>query len=170
MTETTSSDEINNTIADIFQATYVIQQTHSGGHAHQGHQPMDIDQINGFKGKKGKGRPKGPSVKGKGKEKKGKGKKYQIQEWGQNQIQQTGYQPSQYHPQYQQPSVQGKNQGKGSSSQHKGKGKGKSSVTCRTCGRTGHTSNQCWWKGPVYQLESAARCNCHPWRLSQAQS
>eukprot|EP00971_Amphidinium_carterae_P160753 3187294-Amphidinium_carterae.1 len=37
---------------------------------YHGHQPMEIDQINGFKGKKekkGKGKSKGPPVKGKGK-------------------------------------------------------------------------------------------------------
>eukprot|EP00971_Amphidinium_carterae_P049700 979673-Amphidinium_carterae.1 len=27
-------------------------------------------------------------------------------------------------------------------------------ITCWTCGRTGHTSNQCKWKGPVYQLDA----------------
>eukprot|EP00971_Amphidinium_carterae_P099024 1958036-Amphidinium_carterae.1 len=62
---------------------------------------MEIDQINGFKGKKGKkgtGKSKGPPVKGKGKGKKGKGKyQNQVQQW--NQSQQTGY-----HTQYQQPS------------------------------------------------------------------
>eukprot|EP00971_Amphidinium_carterae_P126693 2509926-Amphidinium_carterae.1 len=40
-----------------FQSTYVIQQTHvshGGGQGYQGHQPMELDQINGFKGEKGK--------------------------------------------------------------------------------------------------------------------
>eukprot|EP00971_Amphidinium_carterae_P350640 6491661-Amphidinium_carterae.1 len=132
MNETTSFDDIKKTIADFFQSTYVIQQTHSGGQGYQGHQPMEIDQINGFEGKngkKGKGKSKGPPFKGTGKGKKGKGKqnRNQIQQWGQIQHQQTSYQPSQYHTQYQQPSAKGKNQ-KGSSSQHKGKGKGKSHI------------------------------------------
>eukprot|EP00971_Amphidinium_carterae_P045382 892962-Amphidinium_carterae.2 len=83
-----------NTIADFFfQSTKVIRQTNSGGQGYQGHQPLEIDQINGFKGKKGKGKSKGPPVKGKGKGKKGKGKQNQIQEWGHNQNQQTGYRP-----------------------------------------------------------------------------
>eukprot|EP00971_Amphidinium_carterae_P200115 3971423-Amphidinium_carterae.1 len=48
------------------------QHIHNGGHAHQGHQPMEIDPINGFQGTKGKGMSKGPPVKGTGKGKKGK--------------------------------------------------------------------------------------------------
>eukprot|EP00971_Amphidinium_carterae_P095087 1881406-Amphidinium_carterae.2 len=88
MTETTSFDDIKNTIADFFQSTYVIQQTQSGGHGHQGHQPMEIDQITGFKGNKGKGMSKGPPFKGMGKGKEGKGTQNQIQQWGQSQNQQ----------------------------------------------------------------------------------
>eukprot|EP00971_Amphidinium_carterae_P307659 6114189-Amphidinium_carterae.1 len=61
MDETTTFEGVKKTISDFFQSTYVVQQTNSGGHGHQGSQPMEIDQIYEFKGKKGK--------KGKGKSK-----------------------------------------------------------------------------------------------------
>eukprot|EP00971_Amphidinium_carterae_P052047 1024445-Amphidinium_carterae.4 len=64
MDETTSFDDVKKTIGDCFQSTYVILQSHSGGHGHQGHQPMEIDQINGFREKKRKGKSKGPPVTG----------------------------------------------------------------------------------------------------------
>eukprot|EP00971_Amphidinium_carterae_P211521 4197000-Amphidinium_carterae.2 len=51
MSDGTSLDDIKKTIGDFFQSMYVIQQTSSGGHGYQGHQPMEIDHINGFKGK-----------------------------------------------------------------------------------------------------------------------
>eukprot|EP00971_Amphidinium_carterae_P205291 4074576-Amphidinium_carterae.1 len=107
MNETMSFDDIKKTLADFFQSMYVIQQTNTGGQGYQGHQPIEIDQINGCKGKKGKkgkGKSKGPPVKGKGKGK----NQNQVQRWNQNQ--QTGYQPGQYYTQYQQPSGKGKNQ------------------------------------------------------------
>eukprot|EP00971_Amphidinium_carterae_P114772 2273452-Amphidinium_carterae.1 len=124
MDETTSFDDVKKTIGDFIQSTYVIQQTHSGGQ--------------GQKRQEGQRKSKGPPVKAKEKVRKAKNQN-QIQQWGQSQ--QKGYQPSQYQTQYQQPSG-------------KGKGKGKSSITCWTCGRTSHTSNQCWWKGPIYQLDA----------------
>eukprot|EP00971_Amphidinium_carterae_P230869 4581395-Amphidinium_carterae.1 len=61
---------------------------------------MEIDQIYGFKGKKGKkgkGNSKGPPVKGKSKGKgkghKGKKGQYQVQQWDQNH--QVSYQQNQ---------------------------------------------------------------------------
>eukprot|EP00971_Amphidinium_carterae_P258365 5128116-Amphidinium_carterae.3 len=59
MDDTTPFDDVKESIADFFQSTYVIQQTRSGGQGYQGHQPMEIDQINGFKRKKGKQRKVG---------------------------------------------------------------------------------------------------------------
>eukprot|EP00971_Amphidinium_carterae_P197389 3917715-Amphidinium_carterae.3 len=67
MDDNTSFDDIKKTIADFFQSTYVIQQTHSGGQGYQRHQPMEIDQNNGFKAKKSKGPPIKGKTKGKGK-------------------------------------------------------------------------------------------------------
>eukprot|EP00971_Amphidinium_carterae_P258793 5136365-Amphidinium_carterae.1 len=57
---------------------YDVSHQHQGRHNHQGPAPMEIDQINGVKGKrkgKGKGKSKGtlkgPPIKGKGKNNKG---------------------------------------------------------------------------------------------------
>eukprot|EP00971_Amphidinium_carterae_P242161 4808428-Amphidinium_carterae.1 len=43
------------------------------------------------------------------------------------------------------------NKGKGST---KGKGKG-TNIICYYCGRPGHTSDKCWWKGPIYNIDQA---------------
>eukprot|EP00971_Amphidinium_carterae_P021482 423625-Amphidinium_carterae.2 len=83
MDETTTFEDVNKTISDFFQSN----------------QP--IDQINGFKGKKGKkreGKSKGPPIKGKSKGRafskgsKGKNRQNQLQQWGQNHQYQGFYQ------------------------------------------------------------------------------
>eukprot|EP00971_Amphidinium_carterae_P083360 1649772-Amphidinium_carterae.3 len=111
-------------------------------HGHQSSQPMEIDQINGFKGKKGKS--KGPPIKGmpKGKGIKGKNLQHEVQRWGQNH-------QNQYQGSYQQQNpMQSKGkQGKGkSSSQRQGLGKRKVSDHLLDLWQT--RPHQCWWQGP----------------------
>eukprot|EP00971_Amphidinium_carterae_P100527 1988457-Amphidinium_carterae.1 len=76
--DVTTFNDVKKKIIDYFQSTYDVSHQHQGRHSHQGPAPMEIDQINGVKGKgrgkgkgKSKGKFKGPPIKGKGKNNKG---------------------------------------------------------------------------------------------------
>eukprot|EP00971_Amphidinium_carterae_P204007 4048321-Amphidinium_carterae.2 len=38
---------------------------------------------------------------------------------------------------------------------NKGKGGKQSDIACYYCGKPGHTSDKCWWKGRVYNIDQA---------------